>query len=136
MLELRIGNFAELFDAFLKIGEATGTLDRAKQLVAGMQAELDAVAARHKDIPANRRPRVFVEIWYDPMTTAGSTSFIDDVISRAGGINVAHEIAQEYPTVNPEKVIVWNPDVIIIAYMAKKGVSDAALAERIGVGAI
>ena len=89
-----IASFPELFDAVGQIGEATGRRAEAQKLVAGMQAELDAVAARIGRIDDARRPRVFVEIEESPLMTAGAGSFIDDLISRAGGRNVAHEITQ------------------------------------------
>ena len=44
-----IASFPELFDAIGRIGEATGRSAEAKKLVAGMQAELDAVAAGRPD---------------------------------------------------------------------------------------
>ena len=33
-------------------------------------------------------------------------------------VNVAHEIDSAYPTVNPEKVVEWNPDFILLGYMS------------------
>jgi len=132
VLDLRIRNFEEMFEALRDIGRATGRLDRAAEVVAAMQADLSAVAARYAAVPVERRPRVFVEIWYNPMTTAGGASFLDDLITRAGGVNVAHDLAQEHPRVNPEQVIAWNPDVIVVCYMARGGASASAMAGRIG----
>ncbi|GAF93673.1 unnamed protein product, partial [marine sediment metagenome] len=132
VLDLRIRNFRELFDALLEIGQATETLQRAEKIVEQMQAELKTIAERFKPIQLWQRPKVFVEIWYDPITTAGQASFIDEVITRAGGVNVAGNIKQPYPRVNPEKVIEWNPDVIVLCYMGQGGCPGAQLAGRIG----
>ncbi|MEI8375926.1 MAG: ABC transporter substrate-binding protein [Planctomycetota bacterium] len=127
-----MASFPELFDAVGQIGEATGHSAEAKKLVANMQAELDAVAARVDRIEDTQRPRVFVEIEESPLMTAGAGSFIDDLIRRAGGRNVAHEISTAYPRIDPEKVIAWNPEVILVAHSNGPGQAAERLARHIG----
>ena len=95
-----------------------------------MKAKLRDVAAR---LPKRKTsPRVFVESWDEPLMTVGAGSFLDDVISRAGGVNVAHGLSQPNPRISAEKVIEWDPDVIIIAHMAKRPSSPAEIGKRIG----
>jgi len=132
VIEMKIRNFAELFEAIRKVGEAVRQPERAARKVEAMQAELDAVAKRFAGIPRDRRPRVFIEIWSDPIMTAGAKSFLDEVVTRAGGVNVAHGVDREYPTVNPENVIEWNPDVILLGYMIDPKDAVSRLAGRIG----
>jgi iron complex transport system substrate-binding protein len=132
VLELRIRSFRELFAAFEKVGRATGRSERAREMVVAMQKELDGVSSRYGGISPKNRPRVFVEIWGDPLTTAGATSFLDEMIRRAGGINVAQDLPQEYPRVNPEMVVQWNPDVIVTCYMGRTGPAAADFTKRIG----
>ena len=127
-----IASFPELFDAIGRIGAATGRAAKAKQLVALMQAELDAITARIGRIDDAQRPRVFVEIEESPLMTAGAGSFINDLISRAGGRNVAREISSAYPRIDPEKVIFWNPEVILVAHGDRAGEAAQRLARHIG----
>ena len=96
VLDVRIRNFEELFDAIRQIGEAVDRSRQAEGVVARMRAELKAVTARSGTAPRGQRPKVFVEIGDHPLMTAGGTSFLDDLIVRAGGVNVAHEISQAY----------------------------------------
>jgi iron complex transport system substrate-binding protein len=131
VLWVKTGNFAELFDALVEIGRQVGRRRQAEEIVAAMEAKLEAIAERFRSIPLEKRPRVFVEIWSDPITTAGNGSFVDEIITRAGGVNVAHQIDSAYPTVNPEKVVEWNPDVILLGYMNQEP-SKEVLAGRIG----
>jgi iron complex transport system substrate-binding protein len=136
VLELKIGNFAELFDAERKIGDAVGEPERAARQVREMQAQLDRAARRYAGVPRDRLPRVFIEVWADPLITAGGTSFLDDVVARAGGVNVAHDLDRDYPTINPEKVVEWNPDVILLCYMTEAKSATTQIAGRIGWGGI
>jgi len=132
VLELKINSFHEMFEAMRKIGQITGKLRQAEEAVTAMQGELRAVRQKYSDVPNEQLPRVFVELWSDPMTTTGATSFIDEVIACAGGVNVAHDISQTYPCINPEKVIEWNPDIIIVCYMDGKGGIESQIKGRIG----
>jgi iron complex transport system substrate-binding protein len=129
VLDLRIRNIDEMLQGLRQIGQAVGKSEQAEELIAGMQAELAAIADQAAGAP---RPRVFVEIWDNPLTTAGGSSFLDDVITRAGGTNVAHNLAQPYVHVSPETVIDWNPEVILSARMTPAGDPAAGYAQRIG----
>ena len=132
VLDVKIRNFEELFDAIRQIGKAVGRFHQAEGIVARMRGELEAVAARNGTTSRGQRPKVFVEIDSHPLTTAGGNSFLDDLIVRAGGVNAAHEIPQAYSSINPEKVIAWNPDIIIVARMGRPGDAAAQLSRRIG----
>ena len=131
-IDVEINNVQQMFDKLLLIGKATGASDRANAMILEMQGELIAIQEKHKDIKSENRPTVFIEIWNDPMTSAGSNSFIDDVINLAGGVNAARSIEQAYPQINPEVVIEWNPDVIISCPMSPAGNIPEQIAGRIG----
>ena len=132
LLVVKIDSIQSMLDGLRQVGYAVKNPERAEKLVAEMQAELDIVRQRYSNVPREKPTKVFIEIWYDPITTVGRTSFIDDVITQAGGINVAHDISQVYPCINPEKVIQWNPDVIITCYMDREGHTPEQMADRIG----
>jgi iron complex transport system substrate-binding protein len=55
--------------------------------------------------------------------SAGRSSFIDELVILAGGINICHDIKRPYSYLSPEEVIMRKPDCIILAYMVNK---DAA----------
>ncbi len=46
--------------------------------------------------------------------SAGGTSFINDVIAKAGGINIFGNESQQFPTVSSETIVQKNPDVIML----------------------
>jgi len=132
VLDVQPRSFKELFDAIGAIARAAGKPERAEPVVAAMRAELDRTASLYRAVPSQRRPRVYVEIWNDPITTVGGSSFIDEVIDRAGGINVAHDLPQPFPRVSPEQIIQWNPDVIVLTYMSRSPAGTEELTGRIG----
>ena len=103
VLDVRIRNFEELFDAIRQIGEAVDRFQQAEGVVAQMQAELEAVTAQNGTTPRGQRPKVFVEIGDHPLMTAGGTSFLDDLIVRAGGVNVATRFPRHIPASTPRK---------------------------------
>ncbi len=105
------------------IGALVGRQGQARELVARMRARLVAVPVPEK------RPRVFVELSSAPLMTAGGTSFITDLIRRAGGQNIFADVVQEYPVIDPEAVVSRNPDVVLILH---PGVTVADVGARVG----
>ncbi|HHV55948.1 MAG TPA: cobalamin-binding protein [Firmicutes bacterium] len=104
----------EVLATLTTLGRLTGREAEARQLVAGLEQRIAAVREKTAKLPASRRPRVFVEIWNDPLMTAGPGSFIDELIGLAGGQNIAAGTGQAWPQVNPEWVVAQNPEVLIL----------------------
>jgi len=94
------------------LGEATGSLDRAKLVIRKMEAQrLRAAAIAAKD--RGPAPRVLIVIGADPLWTAGMHTYIGDLITRAGGVNVAASIGT-YAQYSREAVLAAQPDVILV----------------------
>jgi len=136
VLIIQSSNVHGMLEHLLDIGRAVGKAELAETVVAGMQAKLDVIAGRYAKIDKAKLPRVFIEISNDPLITVGGPSFINDVVRCAGGVNVAGEVSEPYPCINPEKVIEWNPDVIIPCYMGDKSNVAQQMSRRIGWGDI
>jgi len=93
-----------------RLGGLTGHARQANALADNMQQRLDRLA----NIKQGQPERVFYEIWSDPLQTVGGTGFINDLLQRAGLINVFASIPLETPRINIEAVLHARPDVIII----------------------
>lgn len=113
-------NMQNLFNSIMEIGRITGRTKEAENVVRGMESVVKEISSKVKLIPEHKKPRVFIEIWHDPLTTAGKGSFIDELITLAGGVNIAHDTKRAYSIFSPEEVIRRNPDCIILAYMDKE----------------
>lgn len=102
----------EIMDNILQIGQVMNANDAAKEVVEKMQADIDNVTEAVADIPEDEKEKVYVE--FSPGWTVGSGEFLDELITTAGGINIAADL-QGWNEINEEKVIEADPDVIIYA---------------------
>ena len=100
----------EVLDRILLVGQVTGEETKARALVQQLRARMDRVTDRIKGVA---RPRVFFEISPE-LYTAGPGSFIDDMITHAGGSNIAADTTKPWPQINQESVVVKDPEVILL----------------------
>jgi iron complex transport system substrate-binding protein len=102
---------AGIFQSIESVGMALNRTPQADALVHSLQRRVDAVRARTKDLPA---PRVFMPIWYDPITTIGKNAFITEVIEAAGGRSVTDDLTSEWPQISMEVVLERAPDALLL----------------------
>ncbi|MDZ7832355.1 MAG: cobalamin-binding protein [Desulfobacterales bacterium] len=103
------------------IGKLMGAESRANEIVADMEARIDGVES--KVAQTEKRPRVFFQIGIAPIVSAGSDTFIHELIVEAGGRNIAGKYTS-YPRFSKEEVLELAPDILIITSMARKEVFD------------
>ena len=104
-----------VLEAVLLIGRATGNHVEASQLVSELRARIDAVV--NTVAGADSTPKVYHEVYGPDIQTAGPGTFIDELITLAGGENIFHDAVTSFPIVSSETVIEKNPDVIIFPNM-------------------
>jgi len=105
----------------LEIGGLLQAEKRALDVAEEMKARIDDViqlAAK-----AEQQPRVFFQIGISPIVSAGSDTFIHELIETAGGVNLA-QVYISYPRFSTEEVVVAAPDIMIITSMAREEVFD------------
>lgn len=108
------------------IGDLLGASQAAAQTTAEMRQRIDRV----KTIvaAADRKPRVFFQIGVSPIVSVGSRTFIHQLITLAGGTNIAAGNTP-YPRFSRERVISLAPEVMVISSMARATVFDKVKAE-------
>ncbi|MBA7541930.1 Vitamin B12-binding protein [subsurface metagenome] len=92
----------EVLESITLVGEVTGKGEEASQLVAGMRNRIKAVTAKTDNLPAAQRPTVFYLTWHDPLRTTGSGTRHDELIQKAGGINIARDLFTGYAAISLE----------------------------------
>ncbi len=103
----------EVLEAIKLVGQLTGKAEEVSRLTAEMENRIQAVTDKTAGIPEAQRPRVFYILWHDPLMTVGPETRIHELIEKAGGINIARDLTDEYPRISLEATIMANPQVII-----------------------
>ena len=112
-------NLETVIQTIEEVGSLLNASDNANILANRMRDRLERIKA--KVASTDKRPRVFIQIGISPIISVGSQTFIHDLISMAGGINVAAGYSA-YPRFSREQVLALSPDVIIITSMARQAV--------------
>lgn len=101
----------EIQVSLVDLGAAVGRAEEGKLLAEKMQKRLEALTVK---VERPFRPKVFVEIWHEPLMTAGPGSFMHELIILAGGENIASDAKNPWPLYSEELVIKKNPQVLIL----------------------
>jgi iron complex transport system substrate-binding protein len=91
------------------LGVLTGRTKEAATLAHSMQAVEDSVTAL-----VTTKKRVLHIVSLQPLIVVGGRTFLNELIERAGGINIAADAASTYPTLSREAVVARDPDIIIV----------------------
>jgi iron complex transport system substrate-binding protein len=100
-----------ILHSVVTIGLALNRAPQADVLIQSLERRIDAVKARSQGQPS---PRVFMPIWYDPITTIGKSAFITEIIAAAGGRSVTDDLPTEWPTISLEVVLERAPDALLL----------------------
>ncbi len=113
----------------------TRKLREARELVDQLEARVNSVVQKVSGLP---KVRVYYELWFNPLMSVGPGTFIDSLITMAGGENIFHDAATQYPMISGEDVIARDPQVIILpdSYMTDYNVSIDQIISRPGWSAI
>ena len=97
-------------------GKVTDNEQRAKNIMDEYEGKLNYIKAKTKNI--KKKATAYVEYGYNGAKDNGSTysHFMwGDLIDKAGADNIANGLVKHHGAINPETVLVKNPDIIIIA---------------------
>ena len=118
-----------IFSDIELVGEVTGKEAEAETLIADLAELIDEIVAKVADAPL---PRVFYGTDVsDPNTlyTVGSGTFIDALITLAGGENITGGL-EGWTTYNLEDLVYSNPNIVVTGG-ANWGVSAEEVASRL-----
>jgi len=126
-------NLDDIYSDIQAIGTLVGASDKASALVASMQARIAAV--KTKAATVSTHPIVFYEIdATDPAKpwTAGPGSFVDQLITLAGGTNAGDIAKDQYVQLSLEQLVSQNPDIIVLGSANYGGQTPELVAARPG----
>jgi iron complex transport system substrate-binding protein len=108
VISLDPGTIDEVLGCVLRVGTATGTGDRASELVAGLRDRLQAVGDA---VGSANRPRTFALEWSDPPFIAGH--WVPGMIEIAGGEAVLGCPGSPSVRVTWEEIASCAPEVVV-----------------------
>ncbi|NLJ41961.1 MAG: ABC transporter substrate-binding protein [Clostridiales bacterium] len=118
-------NLEGTYQSILDTGKAMGTEDAAAYLVDSMKKKVVEIQEKTDGID---RLKGYFAISYGDMGdyTAGAGSFIDELITLAGGENIAGDMDEPWAEYSIEKLLEKDPDVIFIGEQSMPdGLADA-----------
>ena len=102
----------DLFPLIERIGLVTRAGSRAAELAGVLRRRVANVDAPLRGIAS--RPRAFVLLYGQGLWTCGGESYVNDLVARAGGANVASALPKKWVLYKREKIIQDDPEVIFI----------------------
>lgn len=112
-------NWNSVLQVIQLTGDLVGRSDSAKKVVRSMEEQRLKVYHRVKE---QRQVRVFVEVWNAPLMTAGPGTFLDQLITMAGGCNIVGKDYPQWSAFPQELIIERDPEIIILTCKNKADV--------------
>jgi iron complex transport system substrate-binding protein len=116
----------DIFDNLCELGETTGHLDKAQELVALARVRLERVAESMRRVPT--RPRVFFLEWIDPYYCCGH--WVPEMIELAGGQDALGCKKTDSVRTAWTDIATWAPEILIVSpcgFSLEKAVQQANL---------
>jgi iron complex transport system substrate-binding protein len=109
------GRFENTAAALRLLGEILGTRERGEALAKATEETFAQVARVLTQIPADKRPRVYLARGPEGLETGSRGSINTEIIECVGAINVVEGLREKGGIVNvsPEQLIAWAPDTIV-----------------------
>jgi iron complex transport system substrate-binding protein len=127
------GNLDDIYNDIRAVGKLVGASDAASSLVTTMQGRVEAVKTKAANL--TQRPVVFYELdATDPSKpwTPGPGSFVDQLMTLAGGTNAGNIAKDKYAQLSLEQLVSQNPDIIVLGSATFGGQTPELVAARPG----
>ncbi len=99
-----------MFSDIERIGTLIRRKEEAEKLVKDLKEEREKIKANSQ---GKLRPKVYLEIYRNPLMSVSDSSFVGELIETAGGDNIFPRLERDYARINPEAVISAKPDIMI-----------------------
>jgi len=103
-------SFADVVKSIRDIGRLTGRTRGTARIADDMESRKRRI---EDAVDGRERPAVLVVLDSAPLMAAGAGTFIDEMVSSAGGRNVLADGRVKYPVLSAESLLVSDPDVIV-----------------------
>ena len=114
-LAIRVDHIADFAREARLLGRVLGDSATAATVVDSVQRTLDRVRAATAPLA---HPTVFWQLWQSPLMAVGGGSFLNELLTIAGGANIYGTLSAPSPVVSREDVLSRHPDVVFTSPQA------------------
>jgi len=104
---------ADVLEDLERLGGAIGREDRARTVRQRLEARIERVRERTADLEAEKRPRVAIFDWTDPVMIAGH--WTAELVSWAGGEYGLAEVGDRSRPREWAEIVDYDPELVIVA---------------------
>jgi iron complex transport system substrate-binding protein len=120
-LSLRIETLEDLEQVIQHLGTELGAEEKADHLIKDIRSEISNVRSKVDDLP---RKKVFLTMGHTAgnlsgLLTTGQGTFLDELLTVAGGENVFADTPVRYPQISKESLVMRDPEVIIEVFTGR-----------------
>jgi iron complex transport system substrate-binding protein len=113
ILNMRFNHVADIWTSVRALGRAAGREREAEEAITKAQQELDTLKLLYGG-PGAARPKVVYVASPQLMLVAGKNTFIDEMITLAGGENAAAQAGSDFLEMGREAIVKLAPEVLLI----------------------
>jgi iron complex transport system substrate-binding protein len=114
---ISVASLSDILSGIKSIARLMGSPQTGEKLVVKIDANIQAIKKR---VAAAPRRRVLLAVGIRPLVVVGGRNFIDELITLAGGENIAGNATQPWLNLPEEYVVAKAPQVIIEAGMGSE----------------
>jgi iron complex transport system substrate-binding protein len=123
-------NLQETLKSIQMVATIGGITEKGNILVKNLSQRIDQIKTEVSNLEINKKPKVFIGGIYETIWTPGEGTLFNELISLAGGINIAAGFSG-WTKINPEFIVKEDPDIIIIPIGAMNPGDELKIKENI-----
>jgi iron complex transport system substrate-binding protein len=98
------------------VGNATGAANKATETINNLRSQISSIQTKIAAASITQKPTTYYEVYYSDqgIMTAGNSTWLNDVIATAGGVNIFADQTASFPYTSSEVIVSRNPSVILL----------------------
>jgi iron complex transport system substrate-binding protein len=123
-------NLQETLKSIQMVATVGGIPEKGNILVENLSQRIDQIKTEVSNLEITKKPKVFIGGIYETIWTPGEGTLFNELISLAGGINMAAGFSG-WTKISPEFIVKEDPDIIIIPIGAMNPGDELKIKENI-----
>ena len=123
-------NLQETLKSIQMVATVGGIPEKGNILVENLSQRIDQIKTAVFNLKINKRPKIFIGGIYETIWTPGEGTLFNELISLAGGINIAAGFSG-WTKISSEFIVKEDPDIIIIPIGAMNPGDELKIKENI-----